>query len=278
MLVLASGLEGSGTTTAIRVLAEVSGSLGIPTNWEVSDLSRNAQRRHECLRQDLVSKFNALTAVLWHDVSNEYILHGRDERKSSSRTWLLKSAANVLREQIDFCTSNGYRPEVVVYHRSMPFGAMDRTPFLHDLPILAGHLGWSSNVLISLRDIPAEWNSHGVSSEPGLNTPFIAHIELLLNASNYSRPTFVRYNDLDNNHQLYTACMSRVLATWQSPPKFQMWQSQMLQSPQLAPRSSSQLSNLTASKQEAYNRAWVQISHNYPLLLAATRPGTTQCP
>ena len=275
MFVLVSGLEDSGTTTAARVLAEVSGSLGIPTNWKVSDLSRSAQQRHQCLRGDLVSKFNRLTRTLWYDDSKQYILHGRDERGSSSRMQLLESAANVLREQIDSCALNGSRPEVVVYHRSMPFITLSQTPFLHDLPILAGHLGWSSNVLLSLRDIPDIKQKTIRSLEQ--NTPFIAHIEPLLNASNYSRPTFVRYDDLVNNHQLYTACMSRLLATWKAPSMFQTWQSQLLQSPQLhlPPRSSSQLSNRTLSNR---TRAWVQMSHNYPLLLAATRPGATQCP
>ena len=279
MLVLCSGLEGSGTTTATRVLAEVSGVLAIPTNWHVGELSNSAQQRHRCLRPDLVDSFNDLTKSLWHDPSSNYILHGRDVRNSSSRMELLKMAARVLRTQIDNCKSNGSQPEVVVFHRSMPFGSMNRTPFLHDLPVLASQLGGLSNAVLSLRDIPAAWASHGVSSEPGRNTPFIAHVELLLNASNELRPAFVRYEDLVNNHQLYVACLSQVLANWTSLSTSQMRQSQMLQSPQLAPRPSvrSLRTKPNSSQMEAYHRVWNKMSLNYPLLVAATQPGT-QCP
>jgi hypothetical protein len=276
MFVLCSGLEGSGTTSATRVLAEVSGVLGIPTNWDVGELSKSAQQRHQCLRSDLVGIFNKLTESLWQDPSSNYIRHGRDERNTNSRMELLKMAGSVLRMQIDSCTSNGSRPEVIVYHRSMPFNSMHRTPFLHDLPVLANQVGYVSNLVISLRDIPSEWASRGVASEPGRNVPFIAHVELLLNASN-DRVAFVRYDDLVNNHQLYVACLSKALAKWTSLSTSHMRQSQMLQSPQISSHPSVRSRPRNSSHMKAYLRKWAKMSHNYPLLVAATQPGTL-CP
>ena len=277
MFVLASGLEGSGTTTAARVLLEMPATLGIPTNWHVNQLSSSAQQRHQCLRGDLVKRFNSLTRELWHDKSKQYILERRDTRNADHRLQLLRSAADILRKQVESCTSNGARPEAIVYHRSMPFADLDRTPFLHDLPILASHLGWTSKVLLSLRGIPAAWNSHGVSSAPGRNTPFIVRVEQLLQDSEETRPTFVRYHDLVNNHQLYTACLSKVFATWKSVSTSQMRQSQMLQSPQLVHRLQSPENHSKAIRLAEYNRSWEKMSHDYPFILAATAPGA-HCP
>jgi len=282
LLILASGLEGSGTTSLCRVLAELPHALGVPSNWRISELSPTAKARHKCLETlealQLVRSFGRVTQDLWNDAPPErrFVERGDDARDTSVRTRLLDEAARVLLRLLDVCSDSGVggeRPSVLVFHRSMPFRAAGsratHTPFTHDLPAIAERLGlWGSRLVVSLRSIPEQWAARAAYTPPGDNVAFIGHIERLLRAEDAL--TTVRFDDLARRPQRYVdglcaALLARVPAI---VPAQQVCRESLSRSPQLS-APAREPTNHTGVDLDALTRRWQGISGRFPRLVHA---------
>eukprot|EP00441_Pelagodinium_beii_P019204 CAMPEP_0197664186 /NCGR_PEP_ID=MMETSP1338-20131121/58481_1 /TAXON_ID=43686 ORGANISM="Pelagodinium beii, Strain RCC1491" /NCGR_SAMPLE_ID=MMETSP1338 /ASSEMBLY_ACC=CAM_ASM_000754 /LENGTH=337 /DNA_ID=CAMNT_0043242769 /DNA_START=43 /DNA_END=1056 /DNA_ORIENTATION=- len=180
-LILVSGGEGCGTTMVTQILSEASNVLGIPTDWTVDELSTQAQEKYS---SSILSHF--VTArqdpfdSLWKDASRSYILKAVDERESETKAENFAKAV----EYLNYSLQQARQVDTFVYHRSMPFGTRDKTPFLEDLPALAKQLGngGSAHLVLVIRSQPASWLSH---ASPDDYMAFLKRVEQLV-AGNFS--------------------------------------------------------------------------------------------
>lgn len=194
--VLVTGSEGSGTTLIAQILSEDDTSMGIPTNWQIKELSESAQSKYRQTQQ--FDDFNNLTSTLWKDTNvRNYILNDTDYRPTKWRDvvvgQLADSASSILR-------ANSMHH--LVYHRSMPFGDRRHTPFLEDMSLLREKMGLESqHVVIVIRHVPATWCSHGRADD---SEPFLKRIEQLMSGDvmyTDMHITFVSYEKLLCNPQ-----------------------------------------------------------------------------
>ena len=214
--ILVTGLENSGTAMVARILANLASAIGLPTDWQLGELSEAARARHEAIDGfwPLTYKFNV----------------------ASERLWTLSSArrnATAVRQQLDILATqirllssspNAWPADLphrqLVYHRSMPFGGCStnsthclRSPILWDLPLLMQRLhlhnlhqvDWRSRAVIVLRQPPTMWASHtsALTSSALHFETYLGIIEAVLRrccavadapcSRNASCPVFVRY-------------------------------------------------------------------------------------
>jgi len=184
--ILVTGSESSGTTMMTRALANLSTSLGIPTNWNTKELSAAARSRHNIPGLGRITKkFNDAMSKLWAGpLPYTYARQHRDTRDTAMVNMQLDRAASQIRALQSAWQQQQQRPlEMVVYHRSMPFGACkvncSHTPYLADLPRLASRVGWQSRAVMVLRHPATMWASHIKESKLHFE-PYFVEIEALL--------------------------------------------------------------------------------------------------
>jgi len=176
--ILVSGGEGCGTTMLTEILSEAPNIIGIPTDWEVDDLSPTAQEKYSGIA-NFVGPQQDPFATLWKDDTRSYILNGADKRESEQLEMRAKAV-----EYLNQSLQGNQQVNTIVYHRSMPFEypIRTKTPFLEDLPKLAKMLRGSTHLILVIRSQPASWLSH---ANPDDYMPFLERIENIL-AGNYT--------------------------------------------------------------------------------------------
>eukprot|EP00746_Dinoflagellata_sp_MGD_P158538 gnl/MRDRNA2_/MRDRNA2_86493_c1_seq3.p1 gnl/MRDRNA2_/MRDRNA2_86493_c1~~gnl/MRDRNA2_/MRDRNA2_86493_c1_seq3.p1 ORF type:complete len:178 (-),score=30.75 gnl/MRDRNA2_/MRDRNA2_86493_c1_seq3:379-912(-) len=160
----------------------------------------------------------------------------------------------------------------IVYHRSMPFGDRQHTPFLEDLSILAQQSGMeSSHVVLVIRHPAATWLSHAHYEDYGR---FLKHIDdLLSKRKEYANTpiTFVSYEKLLCQPETVLEKICSVL---------NMECKAILDSPQIAAIQTHSKFHQNADYErqlEEYKKKWNAEKHNYPNVDKFIQDGLEEC-
>lgn len=261
--VLVTGSEGSGTTLMTDLLSEDDISMGIPTNWQIDELSESAQSKYHQTQE--FDNFNNLTRTLWKDSRDRnYILNDTDHRSAKWRDVVVGQLANA---SSSILRANSM--DNLIYHRSMPFGDRSHTPFFEDLSLLREKAGMESqHVIVVIRHVPATWCSHGHFDD---SEPFLKRIEELMSGDvmyvNMSI-TFVSYEKLLCNPQ---AVLEQVCGEVGLQCKNVLDSPQIKAIPQHMQKHESD--SEYHQKLVEYEQMWNDIKHKFPLIDRFVRDG-----